>query len=53
MPGVDPRPSMPRVQERTMRRMETILVLILIVALGLVAQVAGADTRGFDSRPSH
>ena len=28
--------------------METLFVLILIVALGLVAQVAGADTRGFD-----
>jgi hypothetical protein len=30
--------------------METFLVLILIVALGMLAQVAGADTRGFDNR---
>jgi hypothetical protein len=28
--------------------METLFVLIIVVALGLVAQVAGADTRGFD-----
>jgi hypothetical protein len=28
--------------------METLFVLILIVALGLIAQVAGADSRGFD-----
>ena len=28
--------------------METLFVIILIVAMGLIAQVAGADTRGFD-----
>jgi hypothetical protein len=32
--------------------METLFVLIIVVALGLVAQVAGADTRGFDRETS-
>jgi hypothetical protein len=31
-----------------MRCMEILFVLILIVALGLIAQVAGTDSRGFD-----
>jgi hypothetical protein len=35
-----------------MGAMEAMLVIIFIVALGMIAQVAGTDSRGFDRRRS-
>jgi hypothetical protein len=52
MPGFDGRPWSSPGAARRMRAMEAMLVIILIVALGLIAQVAGTDSRGFDRKRS-
>jgi hypothetical protein len=48
MAGTDRRPWSAPGATRRMGAMEPMLVIILIVALGLIAQVAGTDSRGFD-----
>ena len=48
IPEVDPRRSLPRPPRAHDAAMETLFVIILIVAIGLLAQVAGTDSRGFD-----
>jgi hypothetical protein len=47
MPALDPRRSMPGRGRPRMSVMDILLVIILIAAIGLFAQVAGADSRGF------
>jgi hypothetical protein len=50
MPAVDSRPVTRGLAVATMRDMELLLIFTLIVAFGLLSQVAGADSRDNDSR---
>ena len=47
MPERDPRRSLPGRGRPRMSLMDILLVIILIAAIGLFAQVAGADSRDF------
>ena len=48
MPTVDRRPSRFAADGAEDRRMELLLALLLLVAVGLFAQAAGVDSRRFD-----
>ena len=52
MRAVDLCRSLPHPATRRIPGMELLFVITLIVALGLLAQAAGADTRGFVRRAS-